>query len=244
MHLLAVAPSAPNTIYAETSDGIYRSTDAGATWSKTPATGFASFGFTNVLAVDPTNASVVYSGHFTGLMKSTDGGNSWTRINTPPLNSPSVFSIVFDPATPSTMYVGASTGVFKSTDSGATWIPQNNFGIAGVPNVRRLAIDPTTPLTIYAGTSGNGLFKSTNGGGVWTAMNNGMGGSSPTVISTVVIDPANPSTIYTGHGTGNGGGGINKSTNGGASWTFLTNAAGFRGPYDGCDLFGRLRQHR
>ncbi|HEU4872435.1 MAG TPA: SBBP repeat-containing protein [Pyrinomonadaceae bacterium] len=222
VHLLAVAPSAPNTIYAETSDGIYLSTDAGATWSKTPATGFASFGFTNALAVDPTNSSVVYAGHFTGLLKSTDSGASWTRISTPPLNSPSVFSVVFDPATPSTMYVGASTGVFKTTDSGATWIPQNNFGLPTVPNVLALAIDPATPLTVYAGTFGNGLFKSTNGGAVWTAMNSGMGGGNPTTVNSIVIDPGNPATIYTGHGTGNSSGGINKSVNGGASWTFLT----------------------
>ncbi|HKU74629.1 MAG TPA: SBBP repeat-containing protein [Pyrinomonadaceae bacterium] len=223
VNLLAIAPSAPNTIYAETSSGIYRSTDAGATWSKTPATGFGSFGFTDALAVDPTNSAVVYAGHFFGLYKSTDGGNNWSRNNTAPLNSAQVLSIVFDPATPATMYVGANNGVFKSTNSGATWIAQNNFGIPGVPNVSALAIDPTAPSTIYAGTSGNGFFKSTNGGEVWTAMNNGMGGNNPTFISAVVVDPANPATIYTGHGSGNSGGGINKSTNGGSSWTPLTN---------------------
>ena len=222
VNLLGVAPSAPNTIYAETSDGIYRSTDAGSTWSKTPATGFGSFGFTNALAVDPTNSAVVYAGRFSGLLKSTDSGNNWIRDNTAPLNSAQVLSIVFDPSTPATMYVGANTGVFKSTDSGATWIAQNS-GLPSAPNVRVLAIDPSAPSTIYAGTSGNGFFKSTNGGGLWTAMNNGMGGNNPTFISTVVVDPANPATIYTGHGTGNSGGGINKSTNGGSSWTPLTN---------------------
>jgi len=127
---------------------------------------------------------------------------------------------VFDPATPSTIYAGASNGVFKSTDSGATWIAQNNFSVAGTPNVRALAIDPTSPLTIYAGTSNNGLFKSTNGGGVWTAMNSGMGGPNPTNVNVIAIDPSNTATIYTGHGFS---GGINKSTNGAASWTPLTN---------------------
>jgi hypothetical protein len=70
-----------------------------------------------------------------------------------------VFSIVFDPSTASTMYVGTSTGVFKSTNSGSTWVVQNNFGIAGTPNVHALAIDPTAPLTIYAGTFGNGYLN-------------------------------------------------------------------------------------
>ena len=218
-NLIAVAPNTPDTIYAATSDGIYRSTNAGATWTKTPATGLSNASFATALAVDPANSSVVYVSIFSGLFKSTDGGNNWTAVNTTPLNFSSVTTIVFDPVTPSTMYVGAGNGVFKSTNSGASWIAQNNFSVAGTPNIRTLAIDPTAPLTIYAGTNNNGVFKSTNGGGVWTAMNNGMGGPSPTNINFIVIDPANPATIYTGHGFS---GGMNKSTDGAASWTPLT----------------------
>jgi hypothetical protein len=218
VNALAVAPNAANIIYAATTDGIYRSSDSGATWSKTPSAGSPSFSFATAIAVDPSNSSVVYMA-VNGLFKSTDAGNNWSAVSTIPLSFNTVLAIVFDPVTPSTIYVGASNGVFKSTDSGSNWITQNNFGIPGVPNVRALAIDPTAPLTIYAGTFGSGLFKSTNGGGVWTAMNNGMGGGSPTLINAVVIDPASTSTIYTGHGSS---GGINKSTNGGTSWTPLT----------------------
>lgn len=218
---IAIAPNAPNIIYAGSPAGIYRSTDSGATWTKTPGAGLTSFPFPNAMAVDPTNASVVYIGtSFSGLFKTTNAGSNWSAVNTIPLNSSGVSAIVFDPSTPTTIYVGAGNGVFKSTDSGSTWIPQNNFGVPGTPNVRALAIDPTAPLTIYAGTNNNGLFKSINGGGVWTAMNTGMGGGSPLSVNAVVIDPANPSTLYTGHSFS---GGINKSTNGAASWTPLTN---------------------
>jgi hypothetical protein len=218
---LAVAPSAPNTIYAATTTGFYRSTDSGATWTKIQTTGVTSFNFTSALAVDPLNPSVIYIGQF-DLSKSTDGGSNWTTVNTG--SGSSIFSIVFDPSTPATMYLGVNNGVLKSTNSGSTWTLQNNFGIPGTPVVRSLAIDPTAPLTLYAGSFSDGLFKSTNGGGVWTAMNNGMGGSDPKNVSTIVIDPANPATIYTGHGSTFGsGGGINQSTNGGASWTPLTN---------------------
>lgn len=219
---IAVAPTAPNTTYAATTEGFFRSTDGGTTWIKTPSTGFQSFFFVNDLVVDPTNASVVYVADSSGPFKSTDGGNNWSRV------SPSVIfsttnSIRFDPATPSTIYIGARNGVFKSTDSGSNWIQQNNFAIPGTPNVLALAIDPTTPLTLYAGTSGNGLFKSINGGGVWTAMNSGMGGGNPTLVSAIAIDPTNTEIVYTGHGDTPGAGGINKSTNGGASWAPLTN---------------------
>ena len=220
VNALAVAPNAPNTIYAVTTDGFYRSADGGTTWTKAPASGLTSANFANSMAVHPTNPSIVYIGLFFGLFKTTDGGNNWSAVNATPLNFNSISSIVFDPLTPSTMYLGASNGVFKSTDSGSTWVVQNNFGIAGTPNVQALAINPTAPLTIYAGTSNNGLFKSTNGGGIWTAMNSGMGGGNPTNIVAIAIDPANPATIYTGHGFS---GGINKTTNSATSWAPLTN---------------------
>jgi hypothetical protein len=223
VYKLAVAPNAPNTIYALSSDGFYRSTDGGGSWAKITATNLPGPNFSNTMAVDPTDSSVVYIGHFFGLYKTTDGGTNWTPVIAAPLSFADLFSIVFDPATPSTMYVGGNNGVYKSIDNGSTWITQNNFGIPGTPSVHALAIDPTAPLTIYAGTLGNGLFKSTNGGGVWTAMNNGMGGGAPTSVIAVVIDPSDPSTIYTGHGSSPSAGGINKSTNGGGSWTPLTN---------------------
>ncbi len=219
INALAVAPNTPTTIYTPTSDGLYRSTDGGTNWSKMAATGLSNPTFANALAVDPTNASVVYVSVFSGLSKSTDGGNSFTTINTSPISFSSVTTIVFDPVTPSTMYVAGGNGVFKSTDSGNTWIVQNNFGVAGTPNVRTLVIDPSAPLTLYAGTFFNGLFKSTNGGSVWTAMNNGMTGPSANNVSAIAIDPANPSTIYAGHGSE---GGIDKSTNGATSWSPLT----------------------
>ncbi|HEU4769511.1 MAG TPA: SBBP repeat-containing protein, partial [Pyrinomonadaceae bacterium] len=225
---LAVAPSAPNTIYAATGSGFYRSTDGGSTWTKITTTGLTS-NFINVMAVDPSNASIVYVGSFSGLLKTTDAGSNWTAINASPLFGSTVNAIVFDPSTPSTIYLGTASGAFKSADSGATWIAQNNFGVPGTPSVRAFAIDPTAPLTVYAGTSNNGLFKSTNGGGVWTAMNNGMGGPNPTNINAIVIDPANTSTIYTGHGSSSFNGGINKSTNGGTSWSPLTNGVPNRG---------------
>ena len=218
---IAVVPSAPNTIYA-TADKFYRSTDGGTTWTNAAGTNLPSPNFTNTMVVDPADGAVVYIGHFSGLYKTTNGGNNWSSVIPTPQSFGSVFSIVFDPATPSTMYVAANTGVYKSTDSGSTWSAPNNLGITGAPNVHALAVDPSAPSTIYAGTFGNGLFKSTNGGGTWTAMNSGMGTSAPTFVSTIVIDPANPSTLYTGNGSVPGGGGINKSTNGAASWTPLT----------------------
>jgi Calx-beta domain-containing protein/carboxypeptidase family protein/beta-propeller repeat-containing protein len=216
---LAIAPNAPNTLYAGSLGGVFRSADGGATWVKPAGTGLPAFPFTTALAVDPTNASVVYVGFITGgFYKSSNAGETFTPVNIP-LSVGAAFSIAFDPVTPSTMYVGSSVGLFKSTDSGSTWTPQNNFGLSTAPNVRALAIDPNSTSTIYAGTFSNGLFKTTNAGSSWTAMNTGMGGNSPTTIFAIAIDPFDSSTIYTGHGSS---GGMNKSTNGGSSWTPVT----------------------
>ncbi len=216
---LAVAPSAPSTIYAGTFLGPYLSTNGGATWQQTPTTGLPSFPGTRTLAVDPTNPLIVYAGMANGgLYKTTNGGNNWGVV-TLPLNGATVFSIVFDPSAPSTIYLGSGNGVFRSTDNGNNWTQLNNFGIPGTPNVRALVIDPATPTTIYAGTFASGLFKTTNGGNSWTAMNNGMSGNFAHYVTAISIDPLNPSTVYAGHGYAFTGGSIDKSTDGGSTWS-------------------------
>src|SRR5262249_25585837 len=98
---LAVAPSAPNTIYAATSTRCSRSNDSGTSWPKIQNTGVTSFHF-SALAVDPSNASVLYLCQF-GLFKSTDGVSSWTSVSA--VSSSSIFTIVFDPSTSSTIYL-------------------------------------------------------------------------------------------------------------------------------------------
>src|SRR5215213_1796708 len=195
LNALAVAPTNPNTLYAGTFSGAYRSTDAGASWTKS----WTSLPSINAIAVDPTSASIVYAGSSAGgLFNTTDGGNNWTPVNLP-VNSASIRTIVFDPSTPSTIYAGSNAGVFRSIDSGSIWTELNNFGTLNVLDVGSLAIDPTAPTTIYAGTSGNGLFKTTNGGTGWTPINNGITtglGGNPAVVDDVVIDPVDSSTLY------------------------------------------------
>jgi CSLREA domain-containing protein len=221
---LAVAPSSANTIYAATFVGPYKSTDGGMNWQKTPTTGLAG-AYAIALSVDPADPSVVYLGPITGgLYKTTNAGNTWSAVSIP-LNGAGVSSVAFDPNTASTIYVGSGNGVFRSTDSGNTWTQLNNFGIPGTPNVRGLAIDPTTTSTIYAGTFGSGVFKTTNGGSSWAAINSGLSGTYANYVNAVAIDPFNASTIYVGSGYSTTGGTINKSTNGGSTWSPVNTGA-------------------
>ena len=218
VNTLAIAPSAPSTIYAGTFAGPYKSTDGGATWLATQTAGLPAFPSATALAIDPGNPLVVYAGMINGgLYKTIDGGASWSSVPVA-LNGAGVFSIVFDPSTPSTIYLGSGNSVFKSTDNGSTWTQLTNFGIPGTPNVRTLAIDPTNPAIIYAGTFGSGTFKTTNSGSSWTAINAGMAGSFKDYVNSIAIDVLNPSVLYAGSGNSTIGGSINKSTNGGSTW--------------------------
>src|SRR6185369_5222399 len=210
---LAIAPNDPNTMYAATNGdegATFRSTDAGATWTRLP-----DFGSVITLAVDPTNSSVVYVGSIR-LFKSTDGGISRSVINLPVIEA-GVRCIVFDPSTPTTSYVGSDVGVFRSTDSGSTWTTLNNFDTPIFGSITALAIDPTAPSTIYAASTNAGLFQTTNGGSRWVTINNGLSTSDTRTVTAVVIDPFNSSILYALQGFNT----LYKSTNGGALWTPL-----------------------
>ena len=160
--------------------------------------------------------------------KSTTGGSSFSAIKNG-LNVNNVKAFAIDPVNPSTIYAAitapsipgsfsSARGVFKSTDAGNSWTAPAGSLILGP--VSTLAIDPDTPSTIYAGTS-QGVSKSTDGGNSWLRRNQGL--PLTAVVNALVIDPKRPSTIYAGTGVlfvpgGFGGGGIFKSTDGGASW--------------------------
>lgn len=143
---------------------------------------------------------------------SADGGSSWQFFNR---GLPNTFinSLVVDPKAPTTLYAsGFSSGIFKSTNGGSGWNPIN----AGLtqPFVNAIAIDPLTTSTIYAATY-TGLFKSTDGGGRWEAT--GLANAS---VFSLVIDPVNPSTLYSGATlTDRPAHGVFKSTDGGSSWS-------------------------
>jgi len=85
---LAIATSAPDTVYAQTLDGLAKTRDGGAHWQFMPETGKAKLnlsasrgGSVRPVAIDPSNAEVVYAGGATGrLAKTTDGGQTWQPL--------------------------------------------------------------------------------------------------------------------------------------------------------------------
>jgi photosystem II stability/assembly factor-like uncharacterized protein len=119
---------------------------------------------------------------------------------------------VIDPQNPRTLYVATAGRVFKTSDAAGHW------SALGEPGVLILAVDPQDPNTLY-GSNNNVPYKSTDGGLTWKA--SGAGLPCPCSSLTLVIDPANSSTLYAAYeGTsGDVRGGVLKSTDGGATWS-------------------------
>ncbi len=210
-------------IYAGTTNGVFKSTDGGSTWTEANS-GLAGIDVFS-LAIDPANPATLYAGTFgSGVFKTTDGGHSWALASSG-LTDAIVLSLAIDPATPSTLYSGATSAffagsVFKSTNGGHDWTVSNSGLPVAIIDV--LAIDPSNPAIIYAGTNYAGVFKSTDGGQSWTAASSGM---TPALIDDIALDPANSATLYAGLGGCSFGcllpAGVFKSTDGGSSWTAI-----------------------
>jgi len=188
---VAIDPLNPDTIYAVTDQGVFKSIDGGTNWN------VMNNGLTGVdvqsLAIDPINSNNIYAGTYNGgVFKSIDGGTNWSFVG---LKNLYRISFVIDPVNPDIVYAWSSIswdGIFKSTDGGNNWNPINTGPTAIYP--RTLAIDPFNPNVIYAGAYG-GVFRSADGGANWRAMNNGL---ANTDVLTLAIDPISPNVLYAG----------------------------------------------
>src|SRR5579862_736195 len=151
-------------------DGVYKSTDAGRTWSNV---GLKTSEHIAKILIDPRNSDVVYvaaqgplwaPGGDRGLYKTTDGGKTWTAVLTISENT-GVTDAAFDPRNPDVIYAaswqrrrhvgmalggGPESGIFRSTDAGKTWtrlragLPTVNIGRIG------LAVSPQNGDVVYA----------------------------------------------------------------------------------------------
>jgi photosystem II stability/assembly factor-like uncharacterized protein len=129
--------------------GLYKSTDAGVTWTQRPA-----------LNVDierlAANGSNVLAGDLFGAYYSMDFGESWA-FSDPPGNCPfgcGIFTYTFRG---SSIFAGDEVGMFFSTDSGASWIPVNEgFPQCPIPDVEASCADSNY---LFAGTSDESVWR-------------------------------------------------------------------------------------
>jgi len=159
---LAVAPSAPNTIYAGSDDGnVHVTTNGGGSWAEIDA-GLPVRYVTRV-AVDPGDDAVAYvtfSGYrmdefLPHVFRTTDHGASWTDISVNLPQAP-VNDIVPDPQDPDRLYVATDVGVYVANVPGGAWQPLGSGLPLGV--VADLELHDGT-RTLVAGTHGRSSYK-------------------------------------------------------------------------------------
>ena len=234
---IAVAPSDPNIVYVgsgeglqrpdlSTGDGIYKSTDAGRTWTRLGLRDGQQIPQIVVHPTDPNRLWVAVLGHpygpneERGVFRSTDGGRTFARVLYKDADTGAA-DVVMDPRSPDVLYAalwearqgpwengdfrGPGTGVYKSTDGGSTWRAVNK----GFPTFEQdrlgrigLTIAPSEPKRLFATVEANqkaGLYRSDDAGESWYLVN-----ADPRVtnrasdFAEVKVHPTNPDIVITG----------------------------------------------
>ncbi len=200
--------------------GVWRSTDAGATWQ---FRGLRESGAIGELIVHPTNPDVVWVaavGHpfgrnpERGVFRTTDGGASWTRVLTLD-DSTGAVSLALNPTDPRELYAGAwraerkpwtmisggpAGGVYKSSDAGDTWTKLGGGLPTGIVGKVGLAISAANPERVFAlvehATDG-GLYRSKDRGATWTRVSDDTRlRARPFYYGHVVADPTNADNVW------------------------------------------------
>ncbi len=238
---VALDPSDPDVVYVGTGeyqtgssgDGIFRSTDAGTTWQRI-ATAAQVGPQVSAIVVSHENPDVIHATTSLGYYRSTDGGATWSQRL-----SGSCSSIVMHPTDADTLFVGrsggSSRGVYRSINGGDGFIRlSTGLPASGSNTYNRVLLDlsRSNPQVIYAaivnGGSGS-LYRSADGGVTWTQKTATPNFCSPQCWydAYVAVDPADENRVFLGGVDPRyAAAGVIRSTNGGDSWTEISNRGG------------------
>lgn len=209
---IVVDPRNPQTVFAASSRGVFKSVDGGAKWRKVDD----SFGAVATLVFQPQNPSIVFAGSSSGVFKSTDGGDSWAPWGRGGLTA-TADHLAIDPRNPSRMWVGSTFGgLFQSTDGGVHW--KQVRSIFGNSTVSIVAVSHAAGAALPVVWAGNFLsvYRSLDGGATWAAV---LPNRQVTVIAT---HPSRPDVVWAGtqQSFRRLTPGIYKSVNRGTTWRF------------------------
>lgn len=180
-----------------------------------------------------------------GVWKTENAGTTWNPVFDEQ-TSYSIGCVTVDPLNPHVVWVGTGEnvggrhmgygdGIYKSEDGGTSW---KNMGLKKSEHISEIIIHPENSNVMWVASQGplwtdggeRGLYKSIDGGKTWKKT---LGGSEWTGVTDIDIDPRNPDLLYAAtwdrHRTvaaymgGGPGSGIHRSTDGGETWTELTN---------------------
>jgi len=160
---IRVHPTNGSIVYAGTnSKGIFRSTNAGASWIG----GDTTWRLIASLSAQPSSPNVCYAGGDTLIHKTTDAGVSWTPIHLDFAGTGKSTRTVHASRVSSSLVVTTDTkGFFKSTNGGGNWY-ESNHGIT-IAAAGALSAAPSAPATVYTEYEGVGVFRSTDNGTSW-----------------------------------------------------------------------------
>ncbi|HXM92905.1 MAG TPA: glycoside hydrolase [Candidatus Dormibacteraeota bacterium] len=258
---LAVAPSDPNIIYVgsgeglqrpdlSTGDGIYKSADAGKSWTHLGLRDAQQITAILVDPKDPSRLFVAAEGHpygpndERGVFRSTDGGQSFRKILYKDENTGGA-DLAFNPGNSQIIYatlwaarvapweirsgesfITAGSGIFKSVDSGNTWLSLNKGLPAAEDQIGRIgiAISHSQPNRIYATVEAKknaGIYRSDDAGESWKLVNSDHRiGGRGPGAMGIAVAPDNPDVIYVANTT------TWKSTDGGKTFVGFKGAPG------------------
>ncbi|MFA6954374.1 MAG: hypothetical protein WC538_00730 [Thermoanaerobaculia bacterium] len=229
---IAAAPSNPKILYVGTGeadmrsdiaqgDGMYKSTDGGATWSHVGLRDSQQIGKIVVHPKDPNRVLVAALGHpyganaERGVFRSRDGGASWEKVLGPDSDTGAV-DLAFEPGNPDVIYAalwqtrrtpwsiyppsnGAGSGLFKSVDGGDHWTPIRGHGFPAKPGRIGVAVAPNRPSRVYAIVDADqgGMYRSDDAGASWTRTSDdsriwGRGW----YFGGVTVEPADADVVY------------------------------------------------
>jgi photosystem II stability/assembly factor-like uncharacterized protein len=244
---VAVADSDPNMIYVGTGeacirgdisygDGVYKSVDAGKTWTNIGLKDSRHIGAVIVHPTQPDVAFVAVLGHAygpnqeRGIFRTRDGGKTWEKVLYINDHTGGI-DIVFDPQNPHVLFAsmwegyrtpwslnsgGEKSGLYRSGDDGTTWkrVEGNGFpeGPLGRIGVSVSGGDSNVVYALVEAKKG-GLYRSDDGGEHWSLINDDHRFRQRAWYFTHVwADPKNSNTVYTANT------GLYRSIDGGKSF--------------------------
>jgi photosystem II stability/assembly factor-like uncharacterized protein len=193
LHSLTQAEANPDVLIAGTFNGVFRSDNAGDTWTQLPT--FATAGLVHVesLAIDPRTANTIYAGTWYLPYKSTDGGKTWKTIKNGIIDDSDIFAIDIDPRDPNHIIASACSGIYETRSAGDNWKK-----VQGIPSqsrrTRAILQHPSIPGLVFAGTT-EGFWRSEHGGDADSWM---VTTSRQLEINSIAVHPSRPQTVYIG----------------------------------------------
>ena len=210
---LAASPAAPAALYAATQDRVWKSADAGQSWTGTSAGPTA---LAESMVADPADGdAVVAAAANCTAWVSSDGGATWAEPHIGFTGTRYCMPVLA--WSPSGLFALARGNVYSSSNGGLNW------SIAGSPpdsaTARALLVLPTTPATIYVGTEAGKVRLSIDGGATWSVRSSGLPTSLPDFpfppgVTRLAVDPADHTVLYAEMESA----GLYRTTDRGLSW--------------------------